>query len=159
MGTWSARIERLTNAEATISRQEQELSHARSQVSALQAQMATQRSSTRFIDQEQMNALVNQSQKHRSRDVDAQLQVLESRLYQVSEDLERAEGDKSTLEAVKRTMEKDRTDIRELQQIVRAAEINLRRQQRLTGAEDRIERPPQKYGEDVCRGYARHEGK
>ncbi|CAI7658270.1 unnamed protein product [Penicillium palitans] len=83
--------------------------------------MADRRSTTRFLDQEQMNAL-----------------VIENRLDQVSEVLERAEGNKSALEAVKQTIQKDRTDIRDLRMIVCTAEANLRRQERLSGVEDRM---------------------
>ncbi|CAI7599848.1 unnamed protein product [Penicillium palitans] len=126
----SALNQRLTDAEATIHRQEMELNRAKSQASALQSQMKTQRATTRFIEQEQMDHMIHESTNNRARDIDAQ--------FKVSEALERAEGNKSALDAVKQIIQKDRTDIRDLRMIVCGAEVNLGRQQRLAGAEDRM---------------------
>ena len=92
--------------------------------------MATRRSTIQFIDQEQMKALVNQSQKSRSRDVDAQFQVLDSPLDQVSEDLERAQGDKDAPQDSKQKIADDRNEVYELRRIVTRAEYNLQRQER-----------------------------
>ncbi|KAF4763082.1 hypothetical protein N7455_010606 [Penicillium solitum] len=129
---------KLTDAEATIYRQEMELNRAKSQASALQSQMKTQRATTCFVEQEQMDQMILDSTNNRARDIDAQFKAIESRLDQVSEDLERAEGSKSALEKLKQTIEQDRVDIRDLRKVVCAAEANLRRQERLTGAEDRM---------------------
>ncbi|KAJ5836500.1 hypothetical protein N7447_002526 [Penicillium robsamsonii] len=52
------------------------LDRAKPQVSALQSLNAAQRRTTKFVDQEQMDALISQSRGSRSRDVDAQLRVL-----------------------------------------------------------------------------------
>ncbi|CAI7586308.1 unnamed protein product [Penicillium discolor] len=95
-----------TDTEATIYRQEMELNRAKSQALALQSQMKTQRATARFVDEQQMD-------------------------HMVSEDLERAEGDKSALNTIKQTIEKDRADIRDLRMIVCGEEINLRQRQRL----------------------------
>ncbi|KAJ5196949.1 hypothetical protein N7449_007428 [Penicillium cf. viridicatum] len=62
----SALNERLADAEAVISRQESELDDAKSQASALRSQLTTQRNTTRFIDQHEMEALIDQSNKNRS---------------------------------------------------------------------------------------------
>ncbi|KAJ6132451.1 hypothetical protein N7471_007666 [Penicillium samsonianum] len=130
--------EKLTYAEATIHRQEMELNRARSQATALHSQLTSQRSTTRFIDQHQMDTMIHQSNSNRARDIDAQFKIVDERLDQVSEDLERAEGNKKALEALKQTIEKDRADVQDLQKIVNATEYSLQRQQRLAGAEDRM---------------------
>ncbi|KGO77986.1 hypothetical protein PITC_025140 [Penicillium italicum] len=134
----SAINQRLSDAEATIHRQEMELSRARSQASALQSQLSTQRSTTRFVEQDQMDSMIRRSNDNRARDIDAQFQTLDNRLDQVSEDLEEAEGNKSALQGVQRAIEKDRKDLRDLREVVAAAEFSLQRQQRLAGAEDRV---------------------
>ena len=134
----SALNAKLTDAEATIYRQEMELDRAKSQASALQSQIKNQRATTRFVEQDKMDQMVRQSTTNRARDIDGQFKAIESRLDQVSEDLERAEGSKSALQKIKQTIEQDRADIQDLRKVVCAAEVNLRRQERLTGAEDRM---------------------
>lgn len=100
--------------------------------------MKTQRATTRFVDEQQIDHMVRQSTNNQARDIDTQFKVLENRLDQVSEDLERAEGNKSALTTIKQTIEKDRADIRDLRMIVCGEQINPRQRQRLTGAEDRM---------------------
>ncbi|KAJ6132447.1 hypothetical protein N7471_007662 [Penicillium samsonianum] len=85
-----------------------------------------------------MDTMIHQSNSNRARDIDAQFKILDKRLDQVSEDLERAEGNKKALEALKHTIEKDRVDVQDLRKIVSATEYNLQRQQRLASAEDRM---------------------
>ncbi|KAJ5360297.1 hypothetical protein N7517_009488 [Penicillium concentricum] len=128
----------LKDAEATISRHEMELGRAKSQLSALQSQTATQRRTTCFVDQQQMDALINQSRNSRSRDVDSQLRVLENRLDEAAEELERAEGNIKSLQACKQSLAKDQTDLQELRQLLAATEHNMRRQERVVGAESRF---------------------
>ncbi|KAJ5958677.1 uncharacterized protein N7479_005827 [Penicillium vulpinum] len=130
--------ERLAEAEQIIHRQESELNDARSQASALKAQMATQRSTTRFLDQHQMDAMIQQSNGNRSRDIDAQLGVLEDRLNQASEEEDLVKDRKLSLETYSKNLSKDREDLQELRQIVTATEYNVRRQERLAGAEVRL---------------------
>ncbi|KAJ5044394.1 hypothetical protein NUH16_001196 [Penicillium rubens] len=127
----------LADAEATISRQESEQNNTGSQVSALRSQVATHRT-TRFVDQAHIDALINRSYNDRARDIDRQFRILEDRLDQVSEELERAEGNKAALQGLQYALQKDRHDVQDLRQIVAAAEFNLQRQQRLAGAEDRM---------------------
>ncbi|KAG0156050.1 hypothetical protein PDIDSM_3226 [Penicillium digitatum] len=135
----SALNERLSDAEATIHRQEMELSRARSQASALQSKItSTQRRTTCFVEQRQMEMLCKKSTSNRAREIDAQFQILDHQLDQVSEDLERAEGKKAALQDVRRAIEKDRRDLQDLRQIVAAAGYSLQRQKRLAGAEDRV---------------------
>ncbi|KAJ5836497.1 hypothetical protein N7447_002523 [Penicillium robsamsonii] len=134
----SALGSQLVDAEATISRQEMELNHAKSQVSALRSLNAAQRRTTKFVDQEQMDALISQSRGSRSRDVDAQLRVLEDRLDEAAEELERAEGNLKSLQACRQGLAKDQTDLRELRQLLAATEHNMRRQERIVGAESRF---------------------
>ncbi|KAJ5955178.1 hypothetical protein N7501_009457 [Penicillium viridicatum] len=134
----SALSERLADAEAIISRQESELDHAKSQASALRSQMAQKRTTTRFIDQHEMEAIITQSNKNRSGNIDTQLKILEDQLDQTAVDLELAEGKKKALEDCKEQLAKDQADLRDLHQIVAAADYNIRRQERLTGAEDRV---------------------
>ncbi|KZN91081.1 hypothetical protein EN45_012090 [Penicillium chrysogenum] len=127
----------LADAEATISRQESEQNNTGSQVSALRSQVATHRT-TRFVDQAHIDALINRSYNDRARDIDRQFRILEDRLDQVSEEHERAEGNKAALQGLQYALQKDRHDVQDLRQIVAAAEFNLQRQQRLAGAEDRM---------------------
>ncbi|CAI7581976.1 unnamed protein product [Penicillium viridicatum] len=67
----SALNERLADAEAIISRQESELAKAKSQASAIRSQMGSQRKTTRFIDQDQMEAIITESNKNRSKNIEA----------------------------------------------------------------------------------------
>jgi hypothetical protein len=127
----------LADAEATISRQESKQNETESQLSALRSQLATRRT-TRFVDQAHMDALINRSCNDRARDIDRQFQILDDRLDQASEDLERAEGNQAALQGLQYALQKDRRDVQDLRQIVAAAEFNLQRQQRLAGAEDRL---------------------
>ncbi|CAG8089349.1 unnamed protein product [Penicillium nalgiovense] len=127
----------LADAEGVISRQESNKNNLESQVSALRSQMATHRT-TRFVDPAHMDALINRSCNDRARDIDRQFQILEDRLDQVSEDLERAEGNQAALQGLQYAFQKDRRDVQDLRQIVAATEFNLQRQKRLAGAEDRL---------------------
>ncbi|CAG7943038.1 unnamed protein product [Penicillium nalgiovense] len=127
----------LADAEGLISRQESNKNNLESQVSALRSQMATHRT-TRFVDPAHMDALINRSCNDRARDIDRQFQILEDRLDQVSEDLERAEGNQAALQGLQYAFQKDRRDVQDLRQIVAAAEFNLQHQKRLAGAEDRL---------------------
>ncbi|CAG8895969.1 unnamed protein product [Penicillium egyptiacum] len=128
---------RLADAEDIISRQESQLNNARSQASALRSEMATHRA-TRFVDQAHMDALINRSCNDRARDIDRQFQIVDNRLDQVAEELERAEGNEAALQGLQYTIQKDRRDVQDLRQIVAASEYNLQRQKRLAGAEDRM---------------------
>ncbi|KAJ5165041.1 uncharacterized protein N7500_006871 [Penicillium coprophilum] len=130
--------EMIADAEAVISRQEAELSRVNSQVSALRSQVAAQRRTTRFVDQHQMDAMIHRSNNNRSRDVDAQFRILENRLDELAEQLERAEGNKTALQKLNQTLQKDQIDVQELRHIVAAAEYSQRRQERLAGAENRM---------------------
>ncbi|KAJ5417198.1 uncharacterized protein N7487_000748 [Penicillium crustosum] len=47
-------------------------------------------------------------------------------------------GQQKCPQKIKQTIEQDRADIQDLRKVVCAAEVNLRRQERLTGAEDRM---------------------
>ncbi|KAK4868093.1 hypothetical protein LT330_007291 [Penicillium expansum] len=134
----SALNEKLSDAEATIYRQEMELDCARSQAASLQSQVAEKRSTTRFVDQQQINAMVHQSSSNRAREFDAQFKNIDDQLDHVSEELERAEGNTSALQRVRQLLEKDRADVQELRRAVAASEYNLQRQKRLAGAEDRV---------------------
>ncbi|KAJ5406080.1 hypothetical protein N7465_007364 [Penicillium sp. CMV-2018d] len=67
----SALNKRLADAEAVISRQESELDHAKSQASAVRSQMGSQRTTTRFIDQHEMEAIITESNKNRSKNIEA----------------------------------------------------------------------------------------
>ncbi|KAJ5512649.1 hypothetical protein N7463_002201 [Penicillium fimorum] len=130
--------DKLADAEAVISRQEGKLNHANSQLSALRTQMANQRSTTRFVDQQQMDMMIYQSKNNRSRDVNSQFCILENRMDEISEELERAEGNRAALQKLQHTLDKDRGDVKQLQQIVAATEYSLRRQERLAGSEARM---------------------
>ncbi|KAJ5196945.1 hypothetical protein N7449_007424 [Penicillium cf. viridicatum] len=134
----SALNERLVDAEAVISRQESELDDAKSQASALRSQLTSQRNTTRFIDQHEMEALIDQSNKNRSQDVEAQLRILEGQLDQTAVNLELAEGKKKALLDCKQQLAKDQADLRELCQIITVTEYNVRRYERLACAEDRV---------------------
>ncbi|KAJ6185982.1 hypothetical protein N7519_007283 [Penicillium mononematosum] len=127
----------LADAEGALSRLETKQDITESQVSALRSQLATHRT-TRFVDQAHMDALINRSCNDRARDIDRQFQILEDRLDQVSEDLERAEGNQAALQGIQYAFQKDRHDVQDLRQIVAAAEFNLQRHKRLAGAEDRF---------------------
>ncbi|KOS45795.1 hypothetical protein ACN38_g3252 [Penicillium nordicum] len=134
----SALNARLTDAEGIISRQESELDRAKSQASALRSQMASERRTTRLLDQHEMEAMIKQSTKSQSQNIEAQLRILEDQLDQTAENLELAEGKKKALLNCKQQLAKDQADLRDLRQIVAAAEYNVRRHERLTGAEDRV---------------------
>ncbi|KAJ5534096.1 hypothetical protein N7527_000350 [Penicillium freii] len=134
----SALNERLADAEAVISRQESELDHAKSQASAVRSQMAAKRHTTLFVDQHAMAAMINQSSKNRAQDIEAQLGIIEDQLDQTAVSLELAEGKKEALQSCKHQLVKDQADLRDLRQIVAAAEHNVRRHERLIGAEDRV---------------------
>ncbi|KAJ5955182.1 hypothetical protein N7501_009461 [Penicillium viridicatum] len=134
----SALSERLADAEAIISRQESELDHAKSQASALRSEMAHKRTTTRFIDQHEMEAIISQSNKNRSKNIEAQLGIIEDQLDQTAVNLELAEGKKEALQTCKHQLVKDQADLQDLRHIIAAADYNIRRQERLTGAEDRV---------------------
>ncbi|KGO45685.1 Mannosyltransferase 1, CMT1 [Penicillium expansum] len=82
--------------------------------------------------------MVHQLSSYRAREIDAQFQNLDNRLDQVSEDLERAEGNATALQDVQRAIQKDRRDLQDLRQIVVAVEYNLQRQKHLAGPGDRV---------------------
>jgi hypothetical protein len=86
---------------------------------------AKQRSTTRFVDQNEMDRMTHQSTNNRSKDIDAQLTSIDSRLSEVSEDLERAKGDKAALRDWQRRISKDRADVKELCAIVAGAQYNI----------------------------------
>ncbi|KAJ5406068.1 hypothetical protein N7465_007352 [Penicillium sp. CMV-2018d] len=134
----SALNERLADAEAIISRQESELANAKSEASAMRSQMAAKRHTTLFVDQHAMAAMINQSSKNRAQDIEAQLGIIEDQLDQTAVSLELAEGKKNALQDCKKQIAKDQADLRDLRQVITAAEWNIRRQERLTGAEDRV---------------------
>ena len=134
----SALNERLADAEAVISRQESELDHAKSQASALRSEIAHKRVTTQFIDQHQLEVMITQANKNRSQNIEAQLRILEDQLDQTAVNLELAEGKKEALQSCKHQLVKDQADLRDLRQIVAGAEHNVRRHERLTGAEDRV---------------------
>lgn len=134
----SALKERLVDAEVVISRQESELDHAKSQAAALRSQMTTTRNTTRFVDQHEMEALIDRSSKNRSRDIEAQLRILEGQLDQSAVNLKLAEGKIKALQLCKQQLVKDQADLRDLRQIATAAEYNVRRDERLRCAEDRV---------------------
>ncbi|KAJ5519009.1 Mannosyltransferase 1 CMT1 [Penicillium expansum] len=77
--------------------------------------------------------MVHQLSSNRAREIDAQFQNLDNRLDQVSEDLERAEGNATALQDVQQAIQKDRRDLQDLRQIVVAVEYNLQRQKHLAG--------------------------
>ncbi|KAI3212085.1 hypothetical protein CBS147311_603 [Penicillium roqueforti] len=131
-------LEVLTDAEATISRQENALNDARSQASALRSQMAKDRNTTKLLDHEQMQAMINQANSNRTSQIECQFQVIEDDLEQVSVDLEQAEGKKKALRDCKEKLARDQADLRDLCQVVAAAGRNQQRQARLAGAEDRL---------------------
>ncbi|KAJ5796976.1 uncharacterized protein N7518_005516 [Penicillium psychrosexuale] len=131
-------LEVLTDAEATIFRQENALNDARSQASALRSKMATDRNTTKLLDHEQMQAMIDQANSNRTSQIDCQFQVLEDDLEQVSVDLEHAEGKKKALQDCKKKLARDQADLHDLRQVVGAAGRNLQRQARLAGAEDRL---------------------
>ncbi|OQD65935.1 hypothetical protein PENPOL_c005G04042 [Penicillium polonicum] len=116
----SALNERLADAEAVISRQESELDYAKSQASALRSEMAAKRHTTL---------------KNRAQDIEAQLGIIEDQLDQTAVSLELAEGKKNTLQDCKKQIAKDQADLRDLRQIITTTEYNIRRQERLTGAD------------------------
>ncbi|KXG50046.1 uncharacterized protein PGRI_060130 [Penicillium griseofulvum] len=134
----SALSERLADAESTVHRQESELADVRSQASALKAQLTKQRSTTRFVDQNEMDRMIHRSTDNRSKEIDAQLETITSRLDEVSEDLVRAKGDKAALRDWQRRVRKDREDIRELRVLVAGAK-NMEQQARFRAVESRFQ--------------------
>ncbi|KAJ5451064.1 hypothetical protein N7491_000246 [Penicillium cf. griseofulvum] len=135
----SALSARLADAESIVHRQESELADARSQASALKAQLAKQRSTTRFVDQNEMDRMIRQSTNNRSKDIDAQLTIIDCRLDEVSEDLERAKGNKAALQDWQRRTLKDQTDVKELRAIVSGAQYNMQQHARLKAVETRFQ--------------------
>ncbi|CAI7646756.1 unnamed protein product [Penicillium glandicola] len=104
---------------------EGKLKHARSQALALRSTTATQRSTSRLIDQQQMDAIIHQSTNNR--------------LDQASEELELAEGDRDVYRQWKQNIAKDRNDVLGLRRIVAGLEYNMRHRERRVGAETRMQ--------------------